>query len=143
VENIKPLAIKCGMPKNATQPVTEHITVRLRKLRERAGLSMQQVAEALGYSHASGYQRYEDADMYTKKYISVEMAEKLVPILVGLGNPPIKPEEVMALAGLPIPTPESLERLLTGYSPRKRAIALSGIAAFLRHLEDTWNESED
>jgi transcriptional regulator with XRE-family HTH domain len=131
------------MPKKPQKPVTEGVTVKLRKLRERAGLSMREVAEALGYPHASGYQRYEDADMYTKKYISVEMAEKLVPLLSGRGNPPIKPEEVMALAGLPIPTPESLERLLTGYPPRKRAIALSGIAAFLRHLEDTWNESED
>lgn len=131
------------MPRKATPPVTVRVTVKLRELRERAGLSMQQVAEALGYAHASGYQRYEDADMYTKKYISVEMAEKLVPVLVGRGNPPIKAEEVMSLAGLPMPTPQSVEALLAGYKARKRAVALAGIVAFLRHLDESWKEDDE
>jgi transcriptional regulator with XRE-family HTH domain len=138
MEKVYALRANCGMVKKAT----ETVTARLKALRERAGLTMAEVAAALGYKTASGYQRYEDADVYRKKYISIEMAEKLVPLLSGRGNPPITAAEVMALAGTPVPTPESVERLLAGYSPRRRAIALAGIQALLQSLDASWNDEE-
>jgi len=72
------------------------VTARLRELRKRAGMSMAQLAKALGYSHSSGYQRYEDASL--TKRLRYEFVVKLAEVLVGKGDPPIEQHEVMALA---------------------------------------------
>ena len=77
------------------------VTAALRQLRLRAGLSMDDVAAALGLKGPSSYQRYEDAALYKGKYLPVEMVELLDAILVGKGEPPITSGEIWALAGIP------------------------------------------
>lgn len=75
------------------------IALRIKALRERAGLSMADLARALGFRGASSYQRYEDPVLFTKPYVPLDMAEKLTAALAGRGIPPISRVEVMALAG--------------------------------------------
>lgn len=82
----------------AEQP--NHITARLRKLRERAELSMEAIATACGYKTPSGYQRYESAELFTKPWLPVELVEKLEAVLVGKGDPLITADEVRELAGV-------------------------------------------
>jgi hypothetical protein len=80
-------------------PVTE----RLKALRLRSGLSMAQVAEALDYKTASGYQHYEDPSKFTKEHLPLDLTRKLVAIFSGRsadGGPPILASEVWALAGI-------------------------------------------
>ena len=74
------------------------VAERLKAIRERSGRSMAAVAKAVGYSGASSYQRYEDDATFTKKYIPLDLAEKLAQALVGRGKPPITEAEVLALA---------------------------------------------
>jgi transcriptional regulator with XRE-family HTH domain len=80
--------------------VEKHITERVRLLRERAGLSMEALAQAMGYKGASSYQRYENATLFKKTYIPLHIAEKIAKAIVGTGDPPITVEEVIALAGV-------------------------------------------
>jgi phage repressor protein C with HTH and peptisase S24 domain len=75
------------------------IALRIKALRERAGLSMADLARALGFRGASSYQRYEDPVLFTKPYVPLDIAEKLTAALAGRGVPPISRVEVMALAG--------------------------------------------
>jgi phage repressor protein C with HTH and peptisase S24 domain len=84
------------MVDNLNSPVAE----KLRKLRERAGLSMDRLARACGYKGASSYQRYENATQYTKPLLPVPLAAKIAKTLAGKGDPPITLEEVLALAGV-------------------------------------------
>jgi len=74
------------------------VPARLKALRLRAGLSMADVAKALGYRGASGYQRYEDATRPASNEIPVAMARTLAAVFAGRGDPPITEGEVMALA---------------------------------------------
>jgi transcriptional regulator with XRE-family HTH domain len=84
--------------------------LRLAALRNRAGLSMAAVAKALGMANASSYQRYEDPTLFTKKYLPLELAEKLAEVLGGYGDPPIQVAEVMALAGVTSDDPAEQRR---------------------------------
>lgn len=82
--------------------MSEHldsVTSKFRALRERAGLSMDELAQSMGYSRASSIQRYEDPALYKKEFISPELALKMIKPLVGRGTPPITAAEVYALAG--------------------------------------------
>ena len=65
------------------------IPSRIRHLMHRAGMSMDELARAMGYARASSIQRYLSDGEYKKKFISVELAEKLESALQGKGNPPI------------------------------------------------------
>src|SRR5690349_11467517 len=78
----------------------EIATARLRRLRERAGLSMEALARQIGFRRASSYQRYENAALYRRNFFSPDFIEKLRPALVGKGDPPITDEEVLALGSL-------------------------------------------
>lgn len=84
------------MVKNLELPVAEE----LKKLRERAGLSMDRLARECGYKGASSYQRYENADQYTRPLLPVPLAVKIAAALAGRGEPPVTREEVLALAGV-------------------------------------------
>jgi SOS-response transcriptional repressor LexA len=85
-------------PLSLVRPV--NVTEELRRLREHAKLSQTKLALKLGYKTQSGYQRYENATLFDKPYLPPEFVEKLIPILVGLGDPPIALEDVLRLAGL-------------------------------------------
>jgi len=85
-----------GMAKRIGEPVP----ILLTRFRKRAGLSMDGLAHAVGYSYASALQRYESPD-YAKEYFPLEFVERIAPALVGKGEPPIQEGEVyMALAGV-------------------------------------------
>ncbi len=60
---------------------------------------MADIAKAIGFRGASSYQRYEDANLFRKPYLPLDLAEKLARVMAGKGNPPIAPGEVMALTG--------------------------------------------
>jgi hypothetical protein len=77
---------------------SELVTSKFRALRERADLSMDDLAQAMGYARASSIQRYEDPALYTKEFISAELALKMIKPLVGKGTPPITAAEVWSLA---------------------------------------------
>lgn len=69
----------------------------LKKIRERVGLSVREVARQLGYeeTRASSYAYYEDE--YKKSYLPIDLIEKLGPIFIPLGA---EQEELLALAGV-------------------------------------------
>jgi transcriptional regulator with XRE-family HTH domain len=96
-ELLKQMASTIDSKMESSLPVTES----LKSLRKRAGLTMEEIATGLGYRTASGYQRYEDASIYKKKYIPMELAEGLARIWVGKGKPEVRREEIMILAGVP------------------------------------------
>jgi len=81
------------------------VTAALKALRERAGLTMAEMAKELGYKGASSYQRYEDPALYKKPYLPVPLLVMIHLNLVGKGTPPITSEEVEAL-GPPRLSPE-------------------------------------
>jgi phage repressor protein C with HTH and peptisase S24 domain len=67
---------------------------RLKMLRERAGLSMRAVSEALGWT-LTRYQHYEDR--YRRNYLPLELARQLSDLFAQRGVPPA---DVLALAGV-------------------------------------------
>jgi transcriptional regulator with XRE-family HTH domain len=85
--------------------------IALKKFRERAGLSMEKLAQAAGYKSASGIQRYESPVDRTSPYIPVDVVERLAEALEGLGNPPITEVEVFQELAGALP-----QRLLFGAS---------------------------
>ncbi|MGH6977475.1 MAG: helix-turn-helix domain-containing protein, partial [Stellaceae bacterium] len=56
---------------------------KLKQVRQRAGLSIRQVAQALGMEYGSSYQHYEDR--YKKPLLPLELVLKLVPIFAPAG----------------------------------------------------------
>jgi SOS-response transcriptional repressor LexA len=83
----------------------------LKALREEAGLSLRQIADALGVSLTS-YQHYEDR--FRKPYLPMELARRVAGVLAGHGVPPAA---VLALAGT---TPEAA-RIEPAAAPAARA----------------------
>lgn len=77
-----------------------NVTEDLKKLRNRAGLSMDEIAKKLGFARASSYQRYENATQFQKDYLPADLVERLSHVLTGLGNPPIDSLEILRLAGI-------------------------------------------
>lgn len=78
--------------------MTEHVSIRLRNLRQRAGLSMGDLAVKSGFKGQSSIQRYEDDTLYKKTFLPTELAAKFANAMEGLGTPPITRQEVMALS---------------------------------------------
>lgn len=77
----------------------EHVTTRLKDLRLRAELPMSAIAQAFGLKGRSGYQRYENPETFTKDDLPLNLVRKLLPLMVGKGDPAITVDEVMDLAG--------------------------------------------
>lgn len=77
----------------------ESIAKRMRKLRERAGLTMQQLAKAMGYASASSIQRYETPALIKPGYLRRDFVAKLERAILGKGSPPIQRPEIWELAG--------------------------------------------
>lgn len=79
-----------------TAPMVVSAAARqLKVLRSRAGLSIREVAQALGMEHGSSYQHYEDR--FKKAYLPLDLIQKLVPIFAPGG---VEPAELYALAGV-------------------------------------------
>lgn len=72
------------------------IPQKFKELRKRTGLSMEKLAKEIGYRNSSSLQRYESEDSYTKSYIPMELAERLLKI-VGMGSPAITKDEILSL----------------------------------------------
>jgi transcriptional regulator with XRE-family HTH domain len=68
---------------------------KLKQLRQRAGLSIREVAHALGMENGSSYQHYEDR--FRKQFLPLELTQRLVPIFAAKG---IDAAELFALAGV-------------------------------------------
>lgn len=83
------------------------VAQRLRALRERSGLSDCTVAMRLGYSRARQYRVYEDPTIWEAPYLQSDLVRRLLPILMGRGDPPITRQEVASLAA-PIKTLDDL-----------------------------------
>jgi SOS-response transcriptional repressor LexA len=67
---------------------------RLKQLRERSGLSMREVAEALGWT-LTRYQHYEDR--YRRNFLPVDMMRTIAGLFASHG---IEPRAVLELAGI-------------------------------------------
>ncbi len=76
------------------------VTSALRKFRKRGGLTIQQMATAVGFRNGSSYQHYESPRLFKRKYLPLEVAERFADALEGRGDPPIQRGEIYALAGL-------------------------------------------
>jgi SOS-response transcriptional repressor LexA len=81
-----------------TDSTPTHVTARLAALRERSGLSMDNLAKRMGRRGASSIQRYFNEAQHPKPYLDLGLVDALIGALAGLGNPPITPDEVQALA---------------------------------------------
>ncbi len=77
----------------------ESIADRMRKLRERTDMSIDQMAKAMGYASASSIQRYFDAGKLKTGYLKRDFVAKVEKALLGKGNPPITRPEIWELAG--------------------------------------------
>ncbi len=78
-------------------PAASEAARNLKRLRERSGLSVREVAAALSRP-ASTYASYEDK--YKKPYLPLELVKALEAIFVGRGDPPIGSGDVLSLAGV-------------------------------------------
>jgi len=94
VENVYAKSESPGMSEN------DSLTDLLKQLRQRAGLSMDKLAKAIGLAGGSSYQRYENPALYPKEELPVPLTKALAKALAGKGSPPITSEEVMKLAGI-------------------------------------------
>lgn len=77
----------------------ESIARRMRMLRERANLSLEQLAKLMGYKGASSIQRYENPDKLNPGYLKRDFVAAVEKALLGKGNPPIQRPEIWELAG--------------------------------------------
>ena len=66
---------------------------------ERTGLSLDVLAKRMGYKRASSIQRYLSADDFRGEYLKPEIVAKVSEAILGLGNPPITEQEILALGG--------------------------------------------
>ncbi|WP_158272004.1 MULTISPECIES: S24 family peptidase [unclassified Novosphingobium] len=73
----------------------------LRDLMTRAGLTIRGFAQAAGYKHGSGVQRYVEPDF--DGMLSPSVAKRMASALVGRGTPAIDEREIFSLVGIPEP----------------------------------------
>lgn len=78
----------------------ESVSETLRSLRERAGLSRDELGREMGSPNGKFLQRYEDPTRYREALLPLELVAKLSHALVGKGNPPITSDEIWLLAEL-------------------------------------------
>jgi len=118
------------------------VSRQLKELRRRSGLSIREVAEALGMEHGSSYQHYEDR--FRKTLLPLDLVQKLLPIFTKAGA---DPAELYALAGvdasgmrplLARPETEDSGRMLRIDELDVRASAGAGLTAETEKIIDTW-----
>ncbi len=121
---------------NKIEPMTKtniNIPQTVRRLRERAGLSREALAKATGFKTGSGFQRYEDENVYPGGYLKRDLVAQLENALVGKGEPPISTGEIWALAG-PEFQPRMNETSARPFDPslRQRVAATGERLSFIR-----------
>lgn len=89
------IAADGGSVQTRSMPAVSAASRKLKQLRQRAGLSIRQVAQALGMEYGSSYQHYEDR--FKKPLLPLELVLKLAPIFAPAG---IDAAELYALAGV-------------------------------------------
>jgi hypothetical protein len=94
-QRIMRLAMYCTSVQTTAMRDVSVVARRLKQVRTRAGLSIRQVAEALGMEHGSSYQHYEDR--FKKPLLPLDLILRLVPIFAPRG---VEPTELFALAGV-------------------------------------------
>lgn len=117
------------------------VSRRLKEIRRRAGLSIREVAEALGMEHGSSYQHYEDR--YRKPLLPLDLTQKLVPIFAKAGT---DPAELYALAGvdatghhlLGAKSDDDDKRVIRIEELDVRAAAGAGLTGEAETVVDTW-----
>ncbi|MGH7075447.1 MAG: XRE family transcriptional regulator, partial [Stellaceae bacterium] len=118
------------------------VSRRLKEIRRRAGLSIREVAEALGMEHGSSYQHYEDR--YRKPLLPLDLVQKLMPIFARAGA---DPAELYALAGVDASGTHLLQSDAGGEGSGRmmrieeldiRASAGGGLTAEAGRVLDTW-----
>jgi phage repressor protein C with HTH and peptisase S24 domain len=120
------------------------VSRRLKEIRRRAGLSIREVAEALGMEHGSSYQHYEDR--YRKSLLPLDLVQKLVPIFARAGA---DPAALYALAGVDASGSHLLqthsgrseaanERIIQIEELDVRASAGAGLTGEGERVVDTW-----
>lgn len=93
------------------------VSAQLVELKDRSGLSIRAIARAMGYQNASSIQRYFSSD-YAKPALPADFVAKLLPVLLGKGEPAITRDDILALA------PTSLTDLEAASAPSRAAVAL-------------------
>lgn len=83
----------------------ETMGAKFRALVKRSGISYRDLADAAGFSAASGIQRY--VDVHNDKPMGVDVAKRFAAAMEGKGKPPIDKAEILALTGLSPAAPES------------------------------------
>jgi hypothetical protein len=76
-------------------PTVSAVSRQLKQLRQKANLSIREVAQALGMEHGSSYQHYEDR--YKKPLLPLDFVRRLVPIFA---TGAVGPAELYELAGV-------------------------------------------
>ena len=100
------------------------------RLRARAGLSLDEVARAAGYRGRSSVQRFFSPD-YDVDFLPMDVAHKLARAFIGTGEPQIRRQELLALAGVPAgAAAEALlaDRSLTDVGALPRDVPVYGTA---------------
>jgi len=115
----------------ARSAMAQTIPARLRKLRTQSGLSLRKLALAMGYADASSIQRYFDEERYSEEALPLAIARKFAKALGGLGRPPVREAEVLALAGVTMSEGAGAKGALIAVTPlnkERRALAPLGKA---------------
>ncbi|GEM_PF-610300 len=95
MQRILRMELYCGGVHTTAMRDVSAVARRLKQVRTRAGLSIRQVAEALGMEHGSSYQHYEDR--FKKPLLPLDLILRLVPIFGPRG---VDAAELFALAGV-------------------------------------------
>ncbi len=109
---------------------------KLKLLRQRAGLSIREVAHALGMEHGSSYQHYEDR--YRKALLPLELMRKLAPIFAKGG---VDAADLASLAGVDMrsaATAESERNMLRIDELDVRASAGAGLIGGNERIVAEW-----
>ncbi|MCM2293781.1 LexA family transcriptional regulator [Allorhizobium sp. BGMRC 0089] len=81
---------------------------------KRANMTMDELAQAMGYARASSIQRYLTDGEYRKAFISPDLAHKLEQAMLGKGQPPIMKAEIWDMTGM---TEGQLPQMRTPMTP--------------------------
>lgn len=99
------------------------VSAQLRMIRERAGLTVRALAEAIE-APLSSYSSYE-RETFKQPWLPMKLVRRLMPHLVGRGVPPITEADVLALAGAqhPLYLPAVTQRSQTGGGNVRSAVS--------------------